>query len=183
MALATTSRNKHVMVDRSEVDRTMKRIDKALDPRRIYAWMQGPLEQILQEQTDERFADEQWSGGPWPALKPRTEQIRQSLGFQPDHPINVRYGELFDWLTENPNPAVQIIGGNMTQMTFPGQAPSKLEEKKLSVAQKGARPSKAESRGAVPARPVLELSGANIATVLLAFNQYLDAALSGRRWW
>jgi hypothetical protein len=157
-------------VDAGEVVVALERADIALRDENIDNFFFG-MQAIpyFQKRTDSRFNSESWSGGKWAELTPMTQRFREYQGFPPEHPINVRTGELRDWLGTDEGDRRRT--GGMAELTWPGSSPSSLTEMKLETAQTGAR--------ARTARPVVEVTEVDAAFLLGTLEGYFKAALRG----
>lgn len=113
-------------------------------------WMKNNLVYYLQYRVRGRFASEgDDASGKWLALNPATENIRSSEGYGAAHPINVRTGQLRDYLLTDRGDVGGFGGGY--QLTYPGQGGSALDQEKLRTAQRG------KPQPNTPERPVLAL--------------------------
>ena len=107
----------------------------------LAVFLMGNVAPRLSRKAKKRFAasgDD--ASGQWPALAPSTVEIRKSLGFTPGTrkgEINVRTGELQDWLVD-PDPGV-IHDGVGTTLMWPAEQPKSvgLRRKLAQAAGKG----------------------------------------------
>jgi len=136
-----------------------------LSPPAMMAWMQAAVVPYIQQRVANRFAGEGDDVvGKWHPLKVETEAIRLKAGYGGAHPINVRTGQMKNFLTGSFGST--ISAGGITELEFPnqGSVTGQLAQK-IMTAQMGT---------AIPptqARPVL---GLNIND-----NMALTALLSG----
>jgi hypothetical protein len=92
--MTSPGRNIEIIVDASEVTRTLDILDRRLQVE-VGDWMRGDLHDYLVQRASDRFANEgDDASGPWAPLSNATEAIRASRGFPPAHPINVRTHDL-----------------------------------------------------------------------------------------
>jgi hypothetical protein len=116
----------------------------------LEVWMRDHLVYWLLYRVNRRFVNEgDDASGPWQPLSPATEAIRASQGYSPAHPINVRSGELRNFLLGNRGDVTGLGGG--FQLTYPGNTGSGLDQEKLQTAQRG------KPQPNTPERPVLAL--------------------------
>lgn len=117
-------------------------------------WMQRVVAPFLQTRATRRFASEgDDASGKWEQLAIATRLIRRNMGFPPAHPINVRTGDLRDFVINTENIASTAQTATLQK---PGKTgTSRLTEQKLRVAQRGGLPPRAgKTRGkAGPNRP------------------------------
>lgn len=122
----------------------------------------------LKERAIQRFHNEGDDAvGMWAPLKEATKNIRSSMGFSPDHPINVRTGGLEDFITKG-EPEVMATG-NVAVLMMPGPSSGHMLDK-LRVAQIGS-----DVPNTVP-RPVVGLDHSDLVATLtmFAFNLQED---------
>lgn len=157
-----------------QVDTMLKYLDTALNPLALVNFLTYDVSPWLGERAEMRFRGEGDDAvGQWAPLKPTTNAIRQSKGFPPVHPINLRTGELENY----------ILSGTFSQavpnsigatLAFPGPgapgAGSRNVRKKMETAQIG-RNGKPRT---VP-RPVLGMNEKDLTYVLTALAFHLGS--------
>lgn len=147
----------NVTVDTSAVDATVQQLQERLMPMSLAGFMTGVAHPILRKRAEERFAaggDE--ASGAWAQLTFATGKIRMYQGYSPFWPINVRTGELKNFV-ETSFTVDEKAGGVV--MTLPGEG-SATQMSKFLVAQQGGAGRMRSQQGPnrpTPARPVLAL--------------------------
>lgn len=155
-------------VNNRSVDRMLHRMDIALSPPALAEFLMGTVAPYLEGRAESRFLDEGDDVvGAWAPLSAATQNIRASLGYGADHPINVRTGELEEYITQGPPSTLMFPGG--AGITLPG-APAQGELlEKMMRAQGG------DER--TPARPVLGMNENDLIAVLLQLSTYISEAM------
>jgi len=142
----------------------------ALEPLALVGWMEAVVEPYIKTRAAARFKSEgDDASGKWAPLAQATIAIR--TGGQIDYgsgPINHRTGALEDYITNSPGG--YFVAEGEALMIYPGNAPSGSNEtgsleKKMIAAQQGL--------GTAPARPVIALSGADLAAVTTELEAYI----------
>lgn len=112
--------------------------------------------------------------GPWAPLQPATEDIRESMGFPPSHPINVRTGELYQHITGSEG--YVAAGLNHAELVYPNNSPSGGDlADKMRVAQTG---NYRDPR--TPKRPVLGLGVIDMEFMLVQLSQWFTRQVRRR---
>lgn len=154
-----------IVGSRAQVEHMLMRLDTALSPWGIMAFMNSFVSPWLQERAESRFANEGDDAvGSWAPLKESTQEIRESHGFGASHPINRRTGELEAYIMGDS--LVQPIAGGVT-LKMPGKPSGKASvREKMRTAQKGRT-----NPPTVP-RPVLGMNETDLSHILtgLAFH-------------
>jgi hypothetical protein len=151
------------------VEHVLHRLDIALSPKGLATFLQGEVDPYLRGRAEQRFSTEGDDVvGQWAPLKPATQNIRAELGYGPDHPINVRTGELMDYITQG-NAATQMFPWG-AGITLPGQPASGELLEKMIRAQAG-------DERTVP-RPVLGMNENDLIAVLLLLARYIRDSMS-----
>ena len=105
-----------IMGDARQVDNMLRSLYTAFEDENIgFDYLQDYADPILRQSTEARFASEgDATTGPWAALSEATVSIRQSLGYEGAHPINVRTGAMKRHLVDDPpRISVHTIGATM----------------------------------------------------------------------
>lgn len=158
-----------IIGDDSGVERMLALMAGILSPAGITGWMESEVEPFLKGRARARFANEGDDVvGKWAGLKESTQEARASLGYNPDHPINVRTSEMEQYVTDSKATYADEVWG--VQMTLPGEPPTGLLEEKMMVAQIGGG-----EYNTVP-RPVLGLNETDMAAALLSLANYIQLA-------
>jgi hypothetical protein len=88
-----------VLVDDYDVNASLLALESRISPGGIRRFLAGAAREFLQSRVDARFAAEGDDAvGKWAQLRRNTAGIRAAQGFRPYHPINVRTGELYDFV-------------------------------------------------------------------------------------
>lgn len=160
-------------VDMTETLEDIEAVQSALSPVSIAAFMETTSDAIVKMRIAARFKSQgDDATGPWLPLKASTKTFRKLSGFAADGPINVRTGELLDWLM-NVDPFVEVTNWGDTQATWPADQPDGWILRKFSTAQKG--------RGNTPPRPVLRVSEVDLRLHEQALAAYITH-LTGLNW-
>ncbi len=150
-----------IEVDDKHVLYTIARYDAMVSPLGLQVFLETRVDPYLRARAEARFANEGDDvTGPWAPLKGSTEDIRASLGFPRSHPINVRTGDLKEYVTRSPSETVPFGSGAI--LTMPG-APSGNGEVDLAfrTAQVGS------SNPYTHPRPVLGLGGKDATEIMM----------------
>lgn len=157
-----------------EVERLLSRLDAALSPIALAAFMEGSVGPTMLARIESRFEQEgDDASGKWAPLQESTNQIREQLGYPPAHPINVRGGELHNFVTGSARSAAEPFGASTTipDSTPTGELYDKLFTAQAGASQVGYRPT--------PPRPVLAMDANDLTLVLLQLSQYIRSAVGG----
>jgi hypothetical protein len=144
-------------------DFALAKLEEAFTPQVLASFLGAEVGPFLRERAQARFAAEGDSAsGKWAPLKPVTVDIRLSMNYGGEHPINRRTGELENWVVGSGWNAYPMGGGAALQ--FPGNTPSGELVDKVQTAQKGrANPN-------TQPRPILAIDETDVlqVTTLLA---------------
>lgn len=172
-------------VDDREVRRAIVNVEAAVSSPSMEQFLSGRVDPYLKGQAEIRFRREGDSRtGKWKPLAKYTQRDRVWEGYGAEHPINVRTGDLHDYITRRPG--VSRSGAGQAFLTLPGPGTA-LQEEKLSVAQRGkarnsigAGPDGREKLiGSVPARPVLAMNMLDNRQIMRRLEQWVIAGVSG----
>jgi hypothetical protein len=146
--------------DFSQTYRMIHYLQTVLSPVGFATFLQLHVGPYLQTRAETRFRDEGDDAvGQWAPLQPATVEIRDRMQVGGDHPINVRTGELEDWITGGNWKINQTALG--VTLVFPGAEPRDPGlRQKMETAQVG--------RATPPtvARPVLGMNEQDLAYVI-----------------
>jgi hypothetical protein len=160
-------------IEDKSVRAMLTRVETMLEPASIAGFLMSAVVPYLQKRGKMRFESEGDDvSGKWLPLTEGTQAIRSAAGYGAEHPINVRSGELKDYIIGSTGMPTVEAGG--ATLTYPGTPPGNTDLKnKLAVAQSGGPNTQAGYRP-TPARPVLGLNEADLAsvTVMLAIFLY-----------
>lgn len=161
-------------IDTHSVELTLERLDTALSPGGIAAFLKGAVEPYIKERAQSRFDSEGDDvSGKWQPLSPATQDIRSrgewSVGAA--HPINVRTTELERYITKSQGlVAPNALGATLT---YPGSPPgtSGLTEK-MRTAQQG------RSNPRTPPRPVIGVNEQDLAVAVEMLVFHVNEAIA-----
>jgi len=149
----------------SAADLELYRVESALG--RVDQFLRGPVVTTLQLRASERFAAQgDDASGKWAPLRWPTEQIRAFQGFGPKWPINIRTGDMRDWLLGDGG-EVRAYRGGHARVNWPNKPSGELGEK-YSTAQKG------NKKKNTVARPIVAMNAADSTLVRTEFSAWLQ---------
>jgi hypothetical protein len=161
-----------VEVDNRLVESLLLRLDTALSPFAIAAFLGGPVEEYIQGRAENRFRQEGDDvSGKWAPLKDATQAIRAQEGYGADGPIDRRTDRLMHYIVGSPGRS-QATGLGAT-LTYPGTPPTGELLTKVQTAQRG------KPYPNTPPRPVLGLGEEDLAQVLILLSIYTEEAIHG----
>lgn len=159
-----------ITIDEKEAHQALDHLAKLLSSAELASVLRTEVSPFLRHRTDMNFANQGTrSGGGWKELRPATEAIRYLEGFNPVWPINVRTGEMKNFLSEDPG-SVRLATTSAT-LDWPGPASGDIEDK-LQTAQHG----RADPH-TVP-RPVIDFNNADVESVLAIFGSWLELGMA-----
>lgn len=163
-----TSLGVEVRVDATQVDHAVEKVVGTLSIEGMTAFMFSFVEPFLVGRARARFEGEGDDAvGGWAPLLPSTQAIRESLGYGPAHPINVRKGDLEAYITGGDSRLTTT--GSATELTFPGNAATGPLLESLMGAQ--------GMLAKQVARPVLGLSGTDAIAITTELSLMIGEAL------
>lgn len=154
--------------DATDVYRLLDHLDSCFSPAGQQAFMTQSVVPYLRERAEQRFLGEgDDASGMWAPLSETTVHIRESSGYPGAHPINVRTGELEDYITQGAG-TVTVEGSGSTALKYPqASTPGGIKGKKLRRAQVG------DSR--TPARPVLAVNETDLMFVTQQLAYFIQS--------
>ena len=154
-------------VDDRDAQGLLDRINELLEPASLAGWGNIALKNYIQDRARKRFVNEGDDAvGRWLPLLPATANIRAMQGYPPDHPINIRTGELHDYITNSPM-QIEPLGFGI-QATYPGvEATGELGDK-FRTAQQGR-----QNPNTVPRR-VIGMSATDMIEILTLLYFYVE---------
>lgn len=167
----------HIFGDTKHTQAALRGLDLATEPIVTQVWLANVMYPRLLHKIRARFASEgdDAVGGQWAPLADATQEIRRSKGYSPAHPINVRSGALYNFVTNDSSLSMTPISASLA---IPGSHGGSNELiRKLTVSMMG------YDDPATPARPVLglDVSDAVWGTASLAvWLMGLAAATAGK---
>lgn len=154
------------LVDSKEVDLMFDRAIMATSPLALAGFLRTYIDPFLRQRAGTRFQQEgDDASGSWLPLMESTQEIRSNEGYAPSHPINVRTGELEDYIVNHAGSIVGTATGAV--LTLPGDPASGELADKISTAQMGR-----EDPYTVP-RPVLALAAADLEYTLVSLGEFI----------
>lgn len=145
--------------DDTGVQAMLNRLDTALSPAGIAAFLGATVTPWLRTRARDRFMEEGDDvTGKWIPLATATQEIRSTQGYGSAHPINRRTGRLEEYIAGSPD-AISIHALGAT-LTFPGKKPAGELRDKVTTAQMG------REKPRTPPRPVLGVNEQDLAFVL-----------------
>lgn len=160
MAAPTQMVGLQIIGDDRGVAAMLGRLEMALEPASIAAFLGARVDPILKKRAKDRFRSEGDDvSGKWEPLASSTQSIRASQGYGPAHPINIRTGQMEAYITGF-RPDITIEPGLGARLDFPGGSPSESVTDKIRVAQQG------DAR--TPRRPVLGVNERDLELVMVA---------------
>jgi hypothetical protein len=142
-----------IVVDPFDVDQMLDIVMSRLSGYNLSLGLRESAHEQFADEIRSRFANEGDSKtGAWQELSVPTQNIREALGFPREHPINVRTGEMFSFLTDSFD---VMVGADSAQIDMPGSAPNAELEQKIVTAQEGRSDNPIPGYGSTPPRPVL----------------------------
>jgi hypothetical protein len=155
-----------VAVDPSDAKDTFNKLDTALRAAGLENFLLNVVAPYLQKRASDRFASEgDAASGRWSPLRKSTERYRMAGGYPPAHPINVRSGEMRNYLLGDPGQA--RVGNGMAILNWPGRPGSPLVNKKIRTAQQGSNTTRP--------RPVLAIDQDDNIFISASLTSYLLA--------
>lgn len=171
-----------IQVDSREAVGVLQALDAALTGQSLMAFHREVTQPYLRHRAKERFASEgdDAVGGPWDELRPATWDIRESMGFDAEHPINERTGDLYNWITAGQND-IYVSARDAAVFLMPGRVgstPTRMA--KLRTAQQG-RPNQVEKDPITVPRPVAAVDVTDLEVELLGLADWLFKSVRRRR--
>jgi len=141
-------------------------VTRRLSGASLSEFMMREVSPFLRKRASIRFAVEgDHASGAWDPLGYMSQKNRILLGFGAEHPINVRTGDLRDWVLGNYGEITKVTEGS-TELTWPGETSGELDEK-FTTAQVG--------KGTPPtqARPVAAADELDLAWILSGIQEWI----------
>lgn len=156
-----------VIVDANLLKDQLTHLELAMAGPGLVAFLSSEIEPYLRERAKRRFESEGDDVvGKWAPLKAVTQEIRANMGYGPAHPINMRTGQLEQWVTGSSFAVVNE--GEGAFLRFPNQKASGVLGQKIATAQQG------RDKPATPPRPVLGLDEVEMEFIEEALSLYLE---------
>lgn len=156
-----------IVGDDAGVQAMLMHMNSALAPQSLGVFLSTVVDPYLRTRARARFDSEGDDVvGKWAPLKDSTRNIRQSMGYGADGPINRRTGRLEQYILGSPNKVTMHTAG--ATLVWPGTRPSGETADKLRTAQMG-KP----MPSTVP-RPVLGINERDLAAVLTGLSLHIQ---------
>lgn len=150
------------------VSRMIAYLQIKLSNQGMMGWLAGAVNPFIRQRAQQRFDSEgDDASGRWTPLEESTHRWREFMGVPPDHPINVRTGEMESYITQSMAAIMPEAGGVI--LRYPGKPPSSRLGEKVKTAQMG------KPKPSTPARPVLALGMKDMNFTLGSLALYIQA--------
>lgn len=168
-----------IEVNALDVERMLSLAEDSFSEPRVMHWMNTDLHDYFASETISRFSDGiDRNTGVWRKLSDATEHLREQQGYDPDWPINVRTGELFDYVVNTFR--IDTDGQDLTFVTPDDERVDATTAIKLEHAQFGASDNPIEGFGPTPPRPVIGFDAdADAQAILMNFTNHIVDFLRG----
>lgn len=162
-----------VLVEAESVEVVLARLDAAVSPEGLYYFLAGEVAPWIKSRAEKRFASEGDDvSGKWEELAPSTQDRRMNGDWPvgPAHPINVRTGELRDYIVGS-DPLI-VASEVVSTLTYPGNEPrTRSLTEKMTTAQVG------RTTPRTSPRPVIGISETDLAYVMGALATHIRGAV------
>ena len=154
--------------DAKQVAHMLNRLYVSIDPTMLTLFLGSTVETYLTKRAQNRFRSEGDSavGGPWEQLHEATWAYRSAQGYGSQHPINIRTGEMENYIVGTPGRAYPHSLG--ATLIYPGTPPKGELKKKVETAQIGR-----SARPVTDPRPVLGMDETDLTAVLTSLSLYI----------
>jgi len=154
--------------DAKQVAHMLNRLYVSIEPAMLAFFLGSTVETYLTKRAQNRFRSEGDSavGGPWEQLHEATWAYRSSQGYGSQHPINIRTGEMENYIVGTPGRAYPHSLG--ATLVYPGTPPKGELKKKVETAQVGQ-----SHRPITDPRPVLGMDETDLTAVLTSLSLYI----------
>lgn len=160
-----------IIVDAAAVEEVLGILEAATSPESLGEWLGSDVSNFLQQRAVARFASEgDDASGKWAPLSDATVAIREALGYGGSSPINVRTGELMDFITSAHGDVGDSLAG--VQLSFPGGNAGDSQTK-FNAAQSG------NKKSGAPARPVVAIGEEDLTEIMILLTEHIVGALGG----
>lgn len=156
-----------IIGERRGVEAMLAHLETKISPPGLVTWMEASVDPWLRDRARQRFAGEGDDvTGPWLPLAPFTQQVRADQGYGAEHPINVRTGEMEDYITGPGNSYPTALGATLEA---PGAGVTPEMAEKVVTAQVGS-----DTVPITPARPVLGVNARDLEAVLVTLATWIQ---------
>lgn len=158
--------NIQIIGDDRGVAAMLLRMNTAINPISIAEFLGVVADPYIRGRAEDRFLEEGDDvTGQWAPLEDSTVEMREHQGFGGTGPINMRTGELEEYITGTPGDVMP--GGVGVTLTSPGRPPSGHLLTKVKTAQSG------KGHPRTPPRPVIGMNESDTAFVLTALSGFI----------
>ena len=155
-----------IIGDNRSVEFMLTNMEATLNPISIRGFLQVAVDPWIRSRAKTRFANEGDDvSDRWFPLRKATQQFREAAGYGGAGPINVRTGELEEYITGTPG-GVRLNGLGAT-LTSPGTPPKGDLREKVETAQAG------KYFPLTPPRPVMGVNEADLTFVLAELSRFV----------
>lgn len=170
----TSSAFMSLTVSEKQVESLLWALDTALNPFAIAGFLGAEVDPYIRTRARQRFRDEGDDvSGKWAPLAEATWTWRTGQGYQAQHPINKRSGELEGWVTESAHRMnVHTLGATLT---MPGNRGGGELTTKVKTAQIG------KPDPNTPPRPVIGMNEKDLSAVLSLLFLYIEKSSRRRK--
>lgn len=157
-----------IVGDSVGVSRMLAYLEVKLSNQGMMSWLAGAVYPFIRERAQQRFDSEgDEVSGKWAPLEESTNRWREFMGVSPAHPINVRTGEMENYITQSLAAVMPQAGGVM--MKYPGKPPSSRLGEKVKTAQMG------KTKPLTVPRPILGLGMKDLNFTLGSLALYIQS--------
>ncbi|MGE0342557.1 MAG: hypothetical protein AB7O86_05775 [Porticoccaceae bacterium] len=163
-----------ITVDNADrIDQMLRAVANSLSPSGLGRFLDKRVDPFLSERAADRFASEgDDASGKWAQLLEATGYIRLAKGFGRYHPINVRTGDLRNFVVGTHTTSAVAGGASMVKPAVGGSGEM---QKKLRAAQRGGVGPKGRP---FPARPVVVLNSTDRLEIESLLKFWVESAAS-----
>lgn len=155
--------------DAASTNAMLAELEKRLSSEGLADFLSDRVDGFLRARIAQRFSGEGDDvSGAWHPLTVATSMIRASQGFPPDHPINVRTGDMRSFLVNSASDVKEHSLG--ATLKHPPPTTNKFINEKIRTAQQG------KSRPRTPPRPVIGVNENDLLFVTSELAAYLMGA-------
>lgn len=167
------------VVSKDDAVQLLSKLEMRLSSPSIAGFLGQVVDPYIRRRARDRFAEEGDDvSGPWEPLSETTQRIRESMGYGPTGPINVRTTQMERYVTQSPERLVAHSlgatlyspGGNPT-----GELRSKLARAQGSKRKVQGRPGRrGGGMGFTPPRPVIGVNERDLIWTMGALKAFVE---------
>lgn len=152
-------------IDAASTEAAMGLLQEKISIGAIGEWLGSDVNNFLQQRAKARFSSEgDDAAGRWTSLADTTVAIREALGYGGPSPINIRTGDLFQYVTGSAGQVTESSEG--VALDFPNLNNNTVQAQ-LSNAQSG------NKRTGAPARPVIALGEQDLLGIMVSLTGHM----------